>query len=478
MLIEIDTRGNRVLGNNKVVSGTGRWEVAVLDALMPQAATPLSLSALHSAMARAGRRLPADRSGVRKIWIACAKLVDELLGHGAFNQRFVVQPRSKTIGPWRWNAPPGERWQLLDRADQPAATPEESSSSMPAAWPGEVTAPLDLICAFEHLFSADSLQMRGELAQAQRRLDSAAAAAIGSPVLLGLIELRQARVLKRQGQYDDSIALAKCVVKRASAADYFDCGQIRMAQMAIRRSCFDRAPNHFTRDDSGLVPTSQFPIPDPRVLAPQVNLEALKFRRQALAALATGEAELAQEKAKLAWRFAVQALYWAASKQDLDSAENYCFNMGLVQATLADAGDAEGIVVAFACYRLGLQLGDDFVVGQDSVWNHIFITNLWLSHPSRRSEFERVLATGRFPISDPRLRISALETATVIGEPGQIGLCCMNLWRVAGESPTSAESRRLKKLASESLKALGKQHPRVLLELQRDGATLVKEMTQ
>jgi len=66
-------------------------------------------------------------------------------------------------------------------------------------------------------------------------------------------------------------------------------------------------------------------------------------------------------------------------------------------------------------YLLGLLLRDNLDLGQDGVWNHIFIGNLWFEHPEQRNDFEDALGLERAKLSEPQFYLDALRHAEKIG---------------------------------------------------------------
>jgi len=102
----------------------------------------------------------------------------------------------------------------------------------------------------------------------------------------------------------------------------------------------------------------------------------------------------------LGWQHLIAAIYWSASLRGYETAEIVLFNIGQLQASLADLGEDRAVVPAFKAYQVGLLVRDNFFVGKDSVWPQICIGKLWLDHAGRRHEFEAVLGIDRISLSD------------------------------------------------------------------------------
>jgi hypothetical protein len=163
------------------------------------------------------------------------------------------------------------------------------------------------------------------------------------------------------------------------------------------------------------------------------NLAALTIRRRALRVAGSDGAIEARQLLHLAWRHLVAAIYWSVSLRGYDTAENVLFNMGQLQASLAEQGEERAVVAAFNAYQVGLLVRDNFFVGKDSAWPQICIGKLWLDHPGQRQEFEAALGMDRFSLAEVDFYVEACQHARLIGEPRQMALSCINLWRFAAE---------------------------------------------
>ena len=200
------------------------------------------------------------------------------------------------------------------------------------------------------------------------------------------------------------------------------------------------------------------------------NLCALTARRRALIALSQGLPDAARAALLSSWRHACAAMYWAISTRDYESCQNLAVNMGLIQSTLADAGDPDAIVYAFRFFRLGIYCSDEFRCGNDSTWEYICVGNLWLDHRERRVDFENHLTMGRHAPDDKSSCAHALARAKDIGEPRQIALCAINLWRFGREIADAARSARTQRTARDALRAILQGREELNRTLHSDGA--------
>lgn len=97
-------------------------------------------------------------------------------------------------------------------------------------------------------------------------------------------------------------------------------------------------------------------------------------------------------------------------------------------------------------------------------------------HPQRRREFESVLGLEHARLSEAGFYKQALEQARRIGEPRQMALCCINLWRFGSEGgATGGPSANLRRLAREQLLGLLRGRLDLKETLMRDApATMTK----
>lgn len=320
----------------------------------------------------------------------------------------------------------------------------------------------------ELILRADALANSGRLREAADLLLAASETYDITPEGRGIVDLRRARLLKRTGRFEEAIELANQAALRAAARGFADPGQMHLARQMARRIRYDSAPHD--HDRLGIDPffDSSTLLPDLRGLGEAENLAGLIARRHALEAEASGHPSEARRCLNIAWEHLTAATYWSVSLRDHENLEKFVFNMGLVQASLSDLGDSQAVLATFCAYEFGLVIRDNFLVGKDSVWVEICIGSLWLDHPSRRPEFEAVLTPGREKLSDAGFFVKAYEHAKSIGEPRQLAICCVNLWRFCAELGASFGAHAvLQRTAREELIQLlrGRQDLRATLDL-------------
>jgi len=252
-----------------------------------------------------------------------------------------------------------------------------------------------------------------------------------SPETRGLVDLRRARLLKRAGRFEEAQDLTGEVAQRAGQRGFPDPGQRGLAMQLARRVRYDRAPQDHERLGADPYFGSSSFLPDVRGLGEAENLAALTVQRRALSAARTEDASEARRLLRLGWQHLVAAIYWSVSLRGYETAESVLFNMGQLQASLADLGEDRAVVAAFNAYQVGLLVRDNFFIGKDSAWPQICIGQLWLDHPGLRQEFESVLCMDRYSLSEVDFYVDACKQARLIGEPRQIALSCVNLWRFA-----------------------------------------------
>lgn len=439
--LRINISGNRIEHEGRVFLGTRRWEALTLACLADAGMFGLSVAGLQVALQRAGQNTHLDRTGLLRLFRGIESMLDAALGPGAFTLRVRFAPRQRTVGPWRFVHQTGEAWQVVGDTRGTGSLPIPMAelgqgaigraARHANAQPQIVgdSEPFSLFRVLELVFQADALGASGRLREASDLLLAASAAPNLTGEGQGLVDLRRARLLKRGGRFDEALDLATRVARRAGQRIFPDPGQKCLAMQLARRIRYDRAPHDHESlgaDPYWLAPS---PLPDARGLGGNENLAALIARRRSQAAGQTGNVIEARRLLQLAWQHLGAAIYWTTSARRYEDAENFVFNMGRVQASLHKLGDSGAVAASVRAYQIGLQIRDNFFVGKDSVWGHICIGNLWLEHPERRRELEAALGMERFAPSAAAFYLDACEQGKRIGDPRQLALCYLNLWR-------------------------------------------------
>lgn len=480
--VVVDAELNCVQIVGRTIYGRGRYVGLVLAELAGRGNEELSATALQRALRDAGQRFVLDRTGIRRLWLQTEQLVDALLGPGAFAARLIHGPRRRTVGPWLWTPAAEEAWRIKVPVRRgPIPKPGNSSgreAGLLAQHRGDETAPAEdsgtgpwiadtarsSLRILELTLAADALSASGQMKDAIERLRAATRVGGLSNEMLCQLDLRLAWAWKRVGQFDQAEQQLAAVTKRARRAEHRDRSQYGLSRQLMRRIAYDRDPPYFGGRDPGAVPFAAMPVADPRGLAQAENLEALMARRAAQSQLRDGKPAAADALLNQAWARASAAMYWAVSLPDHENAENFAFNMGLIQASRHDCGDPEAVTLAFESYRLGMQIRDDFMVGKDSTWDQIFISNLWLDHPDRRADFDAALSFDRTPLSKAEFYVRTLHEAKRIAEPRQIVQACINLWRFGAEVIEGAAGSNLQQQAKRELEQTARAYSRKLLD--------------
>ncbi|HNY48856.1 MAG TPA: hypothetical protein PKN64_18020, partial [Casimicrobium sp.] len=95
---------NTITVNGRVFAGRDRWACAFLSVLTAHHGRGVTTDVLNRTLAKLGQAHPLARAQVARLVAHARALFDGAVGDGAFDQRFVVQPRSVTVGPWAWRA--------------------------------------------------------------------------------------------------------------------------------------------------------------------------------------------------------------------------------------------------------------------------------------------------------------------------------------------------------------------------------------
>lgn len=477
---QIDVVRNRLNCGDRTIAGSHRWEALTLALLVQAGSGGLACSTLQAELQRAGQRAPLDRTGLRRLFVGIQSVLDSLLGEGAFEQRLRFMARHFTVGPWALVLRQGEVWEVIHTTDSDrpfTAAGRLVHAPLPAIGRLDAEVASAAFTAAEYLFKADALFHAGKLKESEQRLRLAIPLHGLTQEGQSLLKLRLARLLKRQGRYDEADEVATEVACSGPESRSADPAQGALARQLARRIRYDRAPCEFERLGTEPLYDAVSPMPDMRGLAEAESLQGLIARRRAIGAAADGRTADARALLIEANQRTHAALYWAASLRDYENSENFAFNIGLVQASMHDIlGDANAVVAAFRAYRLGLLIRDHFSVGQDSVWDHVFIAELWLDHPARRDEFEVELAFDRLGLSDSGFYVDALDQARAIGDARQLALCCVNLWRFAKQARPGARSASLMRQAKKQLREIVRHSPELMSTLSWDASHVLAEV--
>ncbi len=433
MCVELDPSRNRLRVGDNHVQGRGRWAALILSHLTSRSPAWLHVAEVHRQMAAAGQRTPLDRTGMTRLVDSMREMVDAALGGGSFDTRFRYQPRRLTVGEWAFVPKGDEAWTVLN-GPQPSPTTAGAGRFMPNTPTPLVGLTLladstELFRALELTFSSDSMANHGLIKDAMEAVRAALSLDRLSPEFQVVLRLRLARHFKRSGRHDDAAAQLDLALQPHAGGHVHDGGLQVYARFMQLRNDYDGSSTKAHSEAALAAVLADATGPDPRVASEVHNLRALQLRRVAVKELAGGNKASGAELLDQAWQHISSAMYWAVSMRDHENCENYLFNMGLIQTTMHEAGSADGLANAYRCYDLGLQLRDNFSVGRDSVWDQIFIADLWLEHPELRAQVEGSLSLGRARLSEVRFFDDALTEAKAIGEPRQIALCWVNLWR-------------------------------------------------
>lgn len=482
-VILVDCRRDQLKVGEDVTKPRSRWLLPAISALVCAPSGQLDGAALQLALRAAGARSELDRTGVRRVFHGLRQLLDQSLGHGAFDARIGHAARAATTGPWTFTQSADETWIVVDRGGRETVRQhsqgERALSGAATARPMVVDAwgapPLALIKRLELMLKSDTLALDGDLQLALDRLLAAREAGASPVEITAQLELRAARLCKRLGRFADARVHALDAVRLAGQPGFSDAGLSWVATQLLQRIAYDQAPNAF-RGDAFLSAQRPQSLPtDPRLEAERSNLEALVHRRHALELLKNGERAAAQLALREAWSACCGAYYWALSMRDFENAENFAFNLGLIQASLSAVVGESALVVAFACYQLGLQIRDGFSVGRDTVWDHIFIANLWLDHPHLRAKFAE-LGFESQPLPSLGFYQETLREAKRLGEPRQIALCAINLWRFAASVLASQQAKPVLLQAVDELRRVVHEQPGLLATLRADGMQVMDQM--
>lgn len=413
---------NSITVNGRVIVGRDRWACAFLSLLTAHEGADVTVDVLNRALAQLGQERSVARAQVARLVAHARALFDNAVGVGAFDQRFVVQPRSVTVGPWSWRAARGDEVRLV----APEATLRSGvfSRSRPPSAPLEhddaATNPQIVFLLHDSrpslihawlvaLANADKFAMAGDHADASMAFAELLRDENLTRDGRTLVLLRQARSLKRCGDMAATRAALHQVVALTDAARHAEPSRVasvtglsarRMAEFMLLRVEYDEAPaRNFSRVADALYGCAPAPMSAPYYVAEWHNLAGITYRRMANAAHVKGSASATESAAPAAhgaaagrlaaraWAHLCTAIYWALAFRDFDNVQNFMVNMGMHCAAMHNIGLRDGIEDAFAFYDLSLAYAGNFACGEDTAWEHVVLGNLWLDYPDLRSRF-------------------------------------------------------------------------------------------
>ncbi len=496
MLFEIDPVANLVTSASARARGTHRYEALFLSMLVSRDGTPLAWDELNAAISLAGQARGLDRTGRRRILESLVAIIERLLGAGAGSDRLKHSPRKRTVGPWWWIAAPNETWLVstgfIQDSEQTGPDTERSSPAIARlgnkrlsdsgragdAGIAESDCRATSLTCLELILKSDALARSGALNESQDLLAQITAMTGVRPEMHATVMLRRIRILRQLARYDDATDLwqSLSVLSRTRDVRRRDPGIEWLAKASALKGEYDQQPSkHRQIADqlSGLLLPS---TPDVRGACHQHNFAALLCRREALDLMRLGPSNLTQPLLNQAWRHISTAIYWATTLRDQENLQNFVFNAGLILKTQFDAGDVSAFGYAVQSFRLAIRCCDEFLVGNDSVWEYIVLGELWLDHPTYRKALEGDMAFGGSGPQALAFYDEAMKRAKEIGEPRQLARCAANLFRYALQCMEGLEGERSRRLAVANLRDLVAKDRTVLDTLRLDGVLIVEEM--
>lgn len=468
MELSLDIERNRLLINGQAVPGTRRWEVAAL-ALLASSDGPGGVGAaeLNGHLSRRGQLRPLQRTQIKRLWESVRSLFDHAGRVADFDSRFGVAPRKLTVGPWRWQLQAGDRVSVIGEA---APSPQPAP---PAELPALATQldPLQSARLCLTLLTAQSLYREGEL---RSNLDLLADDRAWTGASHELEAWRSARLAETAWLLRD-FSLAEHAMRTAEAR----CAQSHAARTWIGPQVALLAPRMaYARDPAGNWRSVQRALEDRLTGAPGTDRLHGGLVLNHLALCARREMEqLAQEAgppgaARAALQRAIQtaeaAVWCFAVAETAAYAQAASANLGHALArarTLELLPDAKP---AFAWFGVAQSWMYRFHLPEDSVWDYVFIGDLYL-YGSQPGEFEaRGTQQGWDSLRPDEMAfyLAALRRAREIADPRQIAHCLLNHWQF---------SRRCGQLGVDSRQALAlllAEHPDLRGSLQREGYPL------
>ena len=496
MLFEIDPVANLVSSASASAKGRHRYEALFLSMLVSRDGTPLSWDEFDAATTLAGQARSLDRTGRQRILDSLVAMIERLLGARAGTGRLKYAPRKRTVGPWWWIAAPTETW-LVSAGFSHTSDETDPSAHVPSRAPMRLDNPLptdpdragdariaELDCratsltCLELILKSDALALSGALNESQDLLARVTAMTGVRPEMRATVMLRRLRTLRRLARYDEAADLWQILSTLSRTRDVRrrDPGIEWLAKASALKGEYDQQPGKhrlIARRFSGLLLPS---TPDVRGACHLHNFAALLCRREALDAMSQGSSTSTLPLLSQAWRHISTAIYWAIALRDQENLQNFVFNAGLILKSQFDAGDARAFEYAVQSLRLAIRCCDEFLVGNDTVWEYIVLGELWLDHSTHRKAFESDMAFGGSGPQALAFYDEGLKRAKEIGDSRQLARCAANLFRYATECMEGPGGERCRRRAVTQLKELVAKDRTVLDALRLDGVLIVERM--
>lgn len=381
--ISLDLARSMLVCGNQQVRIPSRTGALFLQALRSKSSQGLGLT--FDGWAHQLRCLghPApDRTGMRRLLLEMARCFEALGWEG--NRPVVLAPlRGTTVGPWRLSEDLCERLVVL-QSDERVVMKGMARLTLTNE---ECAAQLRVLNCF---LVGDDLARNGMFADAAASMAKALPIPELSPELRCVLYLRKVKYLRRAGQFAEARADLCHANILAPALGVPMRGHVQ-AELAVQgwRLRYDdvaQADQYGAYKAPSVSVDSDFhgaPV-DSRLLWQQFNLWASEWRRQ-MEACNLSAVQVAFSHARNGYE---AAIYWALVSEDALNVMNVAANMGYLLHLSGQKKLADLSVQAIDWLLLSQAYIERFEWPEESLWDHVYLAELYLSSASVREHLK------------------------------------------------------------------------------------------
>jgi len=323
-----------------------------------------------------------DRTGMRRLLLEMARCFEALGWEG--NRPAVLAPlRGATVGPWRLSEDLCARMVML-QSDEPVAM--NGMARLTLTDDGCHTQLRVLHC----FLVGDDLARNGMFADAAASMTKALPIPGLSPELRCVLHLRKVKYLRRAGLFAEARAALCQVNILVPVLGVPMRGHVR-AELAVQgwRLRYDdvaQADQYGACKAPSVSADSDFhgAAVDSRLLWQQFNLWASEWRRQ----MEAGDLSAVQVAFNHARKGYEAAIYWALVSEDALNVMNVAANMGYLLHLSGQKKLADLSVQALDWLLLSQAYIERFEWPEESLWDHVYLAELYLSSASVREHLK------------------------------------------------------------------------------------------
>lgn len=480
MELRINPVKNTVVINGQFVAGRVRWEVACLGLLIRgdyrDPARACGAAKLQSELAMRGQRSVLNRKQLSRLWDSLQGMF-ESVGCGAeFADRFGFALRTRTVGPWWWRVLPDDVVQI-DENDEDAS--ESVRTILPGlAMSGDMGHSVQLC---RQLLIVHGTLFDGNHADALHLLDECELWREATPELHGLRLLRsmEARISSR-----DFVGAERSLKQLRELNEAYPLAQIYLSSASAiseQRVRYAMSPMELYGSIAQALHPSILQAPS------QCRLEIDSFSRSrgfSLAALCerrwidefatTQGKEAALSHLQLGCEYSFAAIYGFLVNLQYEHVQYACANLAyLLQRAYLLGLHADSHTI-FSWYCLAQAWLNRFELPDNTIWEYIFLGDLWLYSPEVRPQFSHLSGGAEWDGLRPdqlHFYQRSWQRAQELAEPRQMVHAALNLYHFARLATLSDEMTN----AQHSLQTLFDTHPQVKEILLAEGYVLPDE---